>query len=204
MPFRGKPIVGIVGGIGSGKSFVARLLGDLGCVVIDSDAAAHAVYARPDVQARLVEWFGPGIVVDGVVQRKQIASQVFRDARLRHRLEALIHPLVHAQREQEMTTRANDPTVRAFVWDSPLLIEAGLDRACDQIVFVDTPEDQRLRRVAGRGWDEAELRRREASQVSLEAKRHAATMVVDGTASPITLRGRLDDWLKTLAPAAAR
>lgn len=204
MAFRGKPIIGIVGGIGSGKSFVARAFADLGCVVIDSDAAAHAVYARPEVRTALVDWFGPGVVVDGEVQRKQIASRVFRDAELRRRLEGLLHPLIHAEREHEMLRRADDPAVRAFVWDSPLLIEAGLASACDEIVFVDTPESTRLDRVAKRGWDEAELRRREASQVPLEQKRRAASHTIDGALGGAELRQVLAKWLDGVAPVSPR
>jgi dephospho-CoA kinase len=192
MSYRGKPILGIVGGIGSGKSFVARLLGELGCAVIDSDAVAHAVYEEPAVIMKLVEWYGPSVVNEGAVDRKTIARDVFQDSAHRARLEALIHPRIHAEREREMAARASDPKVKGFVWDSPLLIEAGLHTQCDAVIFVDVPQEERLRRVKeSRGWDAAELDRREASQMPLEQKRQLATAVIRGDATPDELREQL-------------
>jgi dephospho-CoA kinase len=192
MSYRGKPIIGIVGGIGSGKSFVARLLGELGCAVIDSDAVAHAVYAEPAVVVKLVGWYGPDVLKDGAVDRAVIAHDIFRDADHRQRLESLIHPRIHAEREREMAARVTDPTVKAFVWDSPLLIEAGLHTQCDVVIFVDVPYEERLRRVReSRGWDATELDRREASQMPLEEKRQLATTVMNGDAGVEELREQL-------------
>ena len=193
MSYRGKPIIGIVGGIGSGKSFVARLLGELGCAVIDSDAVAHAVYAEPDVIAKLVGWYGPDVLNKyGVVDRTIIAHDIFRDAAHRRRLESRIHPRIHAERAREMAARVTDPKVKAFVWDSPLLIEAALHTQCDVVIYVDVPYEERLRRVReSRGWDAAELDRREASQRPLEEKRQLATTVVNGEASVEDLRESL-------------
>lgn len=193
MSYRGKPIIGIVGGIGSGKSFVARLLGELGCAVIDSDAVAHAVYAEPAVVEKLVVWYGPDVLnKDGAIDRTVIAHDIFRDADHRRRLEALIHPRIHAEREREMAERASDPKVKAFVWDSPLLIEAGLHTQCDAVIFVEVPYEERLRRVReSRGWDAEELDRREASQRPLEEKRQLATTIVKGDAGVEDLRASL-------------
>lgn len=193
MPFHNKPILGIVGGIGAGKSHVSRILGELGYLVIDSDRAAHAVYAEPDVIATLVNWYGDSILkLDGTVDRRAIASRVFRDVEQRARLEALVHPRVHALRDRQMAERAGDPNVRGFVWDTPLLIEANLHGQCDDVIFIDTPRAVRLERVrTTRGWDEAELTRREASQLPLDQKRALATLVVPGDASDDAIRAAL-------------
>lgn len=193
MPYQGKPIIGIVGGIGSGKSFVAALFAELGCTVIDSDQVAHAVYESPDVIATVVGWYGPEVLDErGKISRRTLAHHVFRDAQQRSRLEALIHPRIHAEREREMAAKAGDPNVRAFVWDSPLLVEASLHTQCDAIVFVDVPYAERLRRVSeSRGWDVDELDRREASQHPIEDKRRLASVVVDGTAEREVLREQL-------------
>ena len=171
--YAGKPIIGIVGGIGSGKSHVARLLGELGCRVIDSDAQIRAAYREPAVIAAIRQWWGDGVMLpDGTVNKSAIAARIFADPAEKRRLEGLLHPLVHAAREREMAAAANDLQVIAYVWDTPLLLEAGLGEACDAIVFVDAPWERRLARVrATRGWDEAELRRRENSQMPLDTKR---------------------------------
>src|SRR5436190_23359086 len=91
--FHEKPIIGITGGIGSGKSFVARLFGELGCVVIDSDAQVRAAYERPDVKATLRQWWGAeAFDAAGNVSRPAIARRVFADPAERARLEGLVHP----------------------------------------------------------------------------------------------------------------
>ena len=190
MPFDGKPILGIVGGIGSGKSHVSRMFASLGCRAIDSDAAAHAVYAEPHVQSTLRGWYGDAIFHGDVLDRRAVARRVFNDRAERERLEALIHPLVHAQRRAEMEACRGDASVRAFVWDTPLLLEVGLDAECDGVVFVETPDDVRQRRVQqSRGWDAGELARREANQFSLDRKRARATWILPGDADDATLRG---------------
>ena len=182
MPHAGKPILGIVGGIGSGKSHVARLLGMHGYHVIDSDRAAHAVYGDRDVIDALLDWYGASILKpDGSVDRKAVASRVFRHPNERERLERLIHPRVHAMRAAEMSERQGDPSVRGFVWDTPLLIEANLHGECDAILFIDVPHAVRLERVQStRGWDDAELTRREANQLPLDTKRRLATHILRG------------------------
>src|SRR5947209_7004833 len=121
--FADKPIIGLVGGIGSGKSFVARLFAELGCVVIDSDAHVRAAYELPRVRQALRDWWGERVShPDGTVNRAAVARIVFSDPAERTKLELLIHPLVAEQREREMQKLAKDPNVVAFVWDTPLLL----------------------------------------------------------------------------------
>ena len=194
MAFAGKPILGIVGGIASGKSFVSKTLASLGCCVIDSDAVAHSIYRQPQVVGTLRDWYGSGVIdVNGQIDRRAIGTIVFRDPEQRKRLEDLVHPLIHADRDATMKHHASDPTIRAYVWDSPLLIEAKLHLDCDAILFVDTPHKIRLERVRqSRGWDAAELDRRERNQLPLDAKRALATDIVDGTSEESALRDRLD------------
>lgn len=205
MRFGEKPILGIVGGIASGKSFVAGVLRSLGCFVIDSDAIAHDIYRREDVIAAVRNWYGDeAIGADGSVDRRAVGSRVFRDANERKRLEALIHPLIDEHRQLLMRQRAADASVRAFVWDSPLLIEAGLHTQCDALLFVETPREVRLRRVReSRGWDEAELDRRERSQLPLDVKRKLATDVVRGDTGEAELRRELDALLERVAAQAS-
>lgn len=204
MPFDGKPILGIVGGIGSGKSYVSRTFAALGCRVIDSDAAVHATYADPEVQATLRAWFGDAIFTGDVLDRRAVARRIFNNPAERDRLEALIHPRVHARRRAAMEACRGDASVRAFLWDTPLLFEVGLAAECDGVVFVDTPEATRQRRVQQtRGWDAGELARREANQLPLAEKRARATWVLPGDADDATLRAAaarvIDEAIASLA-----
>ena len=182
--FAGKPVIGIVGGIGSGKSFVSRIFAEEGCLVINSDEQVAQAYQREDVKKTLVQWWGPEVVnSQGSVVRSAIARRVFADPADRRRLEGLIHPLVAEMRDAAMRTAAGDSHVRAFVWDTPLLIEAGLHRHCDAVVFVEASEAVRKRRVMeNRGWTEADWAAREKSQMALDKKREIANYIVRNTA----------------------
>ena len=166
-----KPIIGLAGGIGSGKSTVARLLAELGCVVADSDAAARAALQDPAIRARIIEQWGEAMVNrDGQIDRSKLAGVVFADPAARKVLESITHPWIEARRRELFDAAPADAP--ALVIDAPLLFEAGLDRECDAVIFVDAPRQVRLERVIRhRGWDEAELKRREDSQLPLDEKR---------------------------------
>jgi dephospho-CoA kinase len=196
----GKPVIGIAGGIGSGKSFVSRLFGELGCAVIDSDAQAKAAYQDPAVLAALRAWWGDDVLwPNGDINRPAIARKVFAGDDERRRLEGLIHPWVAEARRRAMSAAANDPQVVAYVWDTPLLFEAGLDAECDAVVFVDAPEEQRLSRVReARGWDAAELLRRQKSQWPLDKKRRISDHVVTNTADADHARGQVREVLSRI------
>jgi dephospho-CoA kinase len=196
-----KPILGIVGGIGSGKSYVSRVLGSLGCLVIDSDQQARDAFLDPGVIAAVRTLFGDDVFrADGSIDRKRVGARIFRSPELRAKIEAIVHPFIAQQRDAIMRSHAGDPGVRAFVWDSPLLFEAGLDSQCDAVVFVDTPRETRLHRVTTtRGWDDAELTRREASQMPLEEKQRRSTHVVRGDADEATLRETLGKLIDEVA-----
>ncbi len=172
-------IIGVVGGVGAGKSAVAACLERLGCVVIDSDARAKAKLNHPAVKAKLVSWWGDDVLgVDGRLDREWIASIVFQDAAERRRLEELIHPMLTDDRAATIADSAATGAPGVVI-DAPLLMEAGLDADCDAVIFVDAPRDVRLRRVSeGRAWDASELDRRESAQFSLEKKRERADYVV--------------------------
>ncbi len=185
--FHNKPIIGIAGGIGSGKSFVAKLFGEQGCGVIDSDASVREIYERPAVQQVLRTWWGAEVLTPaGGIDRKAVAKRVFAEPAERERLERLVHPMVNQLRIEQMNQMAEkSPVLRAFVWDTPLLFETGLNRECDAVAFVDCPIEIRLKRVAARGWSAEELSRRECQQWPIEKKREAcdASVVNSGESS---------------------
>ena len=195
-------VLGLAGGIAAGKSHVARLLREMGAVVFDSDAEARALLDEPDVRSELVSWWGGGVLgPDGRVDRARVAAIVFKDPSQRARLESLVHPRLKRDRAQVFREAAAHGA-RVAVIDAPLLFEAGLDAECDAVVFVDTPRETRLERVrTARGWDEAELERREAAQRPVDEKRARSRFVVDGRLDVPGLRARLAEILANLAIA---
>jgi dephospho-CoA kinase len=191
--FANKPIIGIAGGIGSGKSYVAQIFGELGALVICSDDQVRQVYKRAEVKRTLREWWGESVFLPtGQVNRRTVAHQVFADPQQRTRLEQLIHPLVAEARDEVMAAKQDDPGVSAFIWDTPLLFEAGLNKQCDAVVFVDAPLSDRLARVQKqRNWDAAELARRENSQWPLDRKRELADYVINNSANADPVRDQV-------------
>jgi dephospho-CoA kinase len=182
------PVIGLVGGIGSGKSQVAAMLAQAGCVVCDSDALVRMEYQDPAVIQEVVRWWGPGVqTAAGGLDRGAVAEIVFRDPTARGKLEAFIHPRV--ERRRQALFAAAPPGTPALVIDAPLLLEAGLGPSCTQVWFVDAPEAVRQARVqASRGWDAQELARREAAQWPLDRKRSAAHHVLRNDGDPASLR----------------
>jgi dephospho-CoA kinase len=198
--YAGKPVIGIAGGIGSGKTFIARLFVELGALVISSDEQVTEAYRDREVRRTLVDWWGgDAIRPDGEINRKLIGAKVFANPAERKRLEELLHPRVHAARERAMAAATEDPRVVAFVWDTPLLFETDLHRECDAVVFVDAPLETRLARVMRtRNWDAAELARRENSQWGLDRKRDFADYVISNTAGEDVARGQVQDVLSRI------
>lgn len=203
--FVGKPIIGIVGGIGSGKSFVADLFGELGCLVIHSDQQIHEVYRTAQVKEALRQWWGGEIFLpDGEVNKAAVAGKVFNDPGERGRLEQLLHPLIGQARDEMMRGAAKNQQVLAFVWDAPLLFEVSLNRQCDAVVFVEAPLDVRLSRVRERGWNRQELLRREISQLPLDKKRRMSDHVVDNTADADDARRQVKEIFSRILAIAAK
>ena len=200
----GKPIIGLSGGIGAGKTFVGTLFAELGCMVISSDLLVREAYRDSGIKQVLREWWGESVFrPDGEIDRPAIGRKVFGCEEDRRRLEGALHPHVAALREARMKLGASDPTVPAFVWDSPLLYETGLAALCDATVFVDAPDSLRLERVRkGRGWDEAELARRENSQLPLDKKRSISDYVVVNTTSAGSTRVQVRELLSRILAGA--
>lgn len=176
-----KLVIGLVGGIGCGKTLVAGQLRTLGCFVIDADMLAQQLLDDPPISQMLVDWWGEQVLgTDGQVDRQAVARIVFDDPVQLRRLESLIHPLVHAQRYELQRQAQADSAVAAIVEDCPLLMEKGLDAECDVVIFVCCDRYQQVARVAQKhGWTETDLRRREKNQWPLDIKADQADYVVD-------------------------
>lgn len=196
-----KPIIGLTGGIGSGKSTVAKAFEDAGAGVVVSDDLNSAQLAHHEVIAELTDWWGDDILhPDGGLDRKKIAAIVFKNPDERKRLEDFLHPRIAQTSDRMVAKFQADPNIRAIIMDSPLLLEAGLDAKCDAVVFVDATDEIRLSRVTNtRGWTESQWRRREKSQFALDKKRAKADHVLANNSSNLDeLRSSVDDILRSV------
>jgi dephospho-CoA kinase len=188
-------LVGLTGGIGSGKSEVTRRFAERGAVIVDADVVAREVVApgTPGLAA-VVEAFGPDMLsADGSLDRDRLAAEVFTDDAKRARLNAIVHPLV-GQRTGELVLAAAAADPGAIVVnDVPLLVEAGRADAYDVVVVVAASPDQQLQRlVTQRGMTEADARARIAAQAPLAAKLAVADIVVDNNGDLDELAGQVD------------
>jgi len=190
-----KPIIGIVGGLCSGKSTVAAEFAKLGCKVIDADKIAHELLQKKAVRERIVSLFGRTILDSaGKIDRSKLAEIVFADGRGRsmclpkattlgcpyENLNKIIHPFV-LKRAEELIQRYNRQNqVKAIVLDMPLLVEVGWAERCDRLIFVDCKRQLRIDRAKKMGvFDEKQIKIRENFQISLDNKAAIADNVID-------------------------
>jgi dephospho-CoA kinase len=177
--------IGLTGGIASGKSSVARILHQLGAVVIDADQLSRqAVAIGTPVLAKITEQFGPTILAaDGTLDRQRMARLVFADAEKRRQLEAIVHPEVRRLAEEQLATLQSSGAAVAF-YMAPLLYERGLDTGMDQVWVVYVDARTQINRLMGRdGLSEAEAKQRLAAQMPLEEKRQRGDVVIDNSGS---------------------
>jgi len=178
---RRKPVIGILGGIGSGKSTVAAEFAKLGCEVIDADKIAHKLLDQPEVRQRIVGLCGKGILDSaGKIDRKKLSDTVFADAQRLSSLDKIIHPLVLKRAEELIDLYKRRGGVKAIVLDIPLLAEVGWAKRCDKLIFVDCRRRIRIDRVKKLGiFDKNQLKIRENFQISLDKKAKLADNIVD-------------------------
>jgi dephospho-CoA kinase len=191
-------LVGLTGGIGSGKSTVSAMLAGRGAVIVDADAITRSLQqpGQPVFEA-MVERFGPGIVgADGLLDRPAVASIVFTDEQAKKDLEAIVHPAVGAEMVRRLQEHAG--TDAMVIYDVPLLVESG-KTGYGAVVVVDVdPEVAVQRLIDHRGFDEADARNRIANQVSREQRLAVADRVVDNSGTIAELEAQVDElweWL---------
>ena len=185
-------LVGLTGGIGSGKSTVARMLASRGAVVLDSDELAReAVEPGTAGHDAVIARFGPAIVApDGSLDRAALASVVFADGTARADLEAIVHPEVRRALAEAVAAHADTDVV--VVVDSPLLFEIGANEGFPVVVVVTASEATRIVRLVARGMRESDVRARMAAQMPLQDKSALADVVLDNESDESTLEVQVD------------
>jgi dephospho-CoA kinase len=195
-------IIGLLGGVASGKSLVARLLARLGAGVLDADQAGHEVLRLPHVEAAVRRRWGAAVFgPDERIDRAQLARIVFAAGpeaqRERESLEQLTHPEIASRlkRQAKALAAAGAPLA---VLEAALLLEAGWDTCCEKLVFVAAPREARLARAMARGWNEEEFAAREGAQESLDLKRARADLMIDNSGSPAETQAQIEQCWASL------
>ena len=200
--------VGLTGGIGSGKSEVARRLAERGAVVIDADVAAREVVVpgSPGL-AQIAAAFGEGVLrPDGSLDRERLGQTVFADPGLRATLNAIVHPLVRTWMEEaeRAAVRAAPPPGPVVVHDVPLLAESRGKAGFDAVIVVDVPPEVQVDRLVRlRGMAEEQARSRMAAQASREQRLAVADIVIDNSGSLAELDRQVGDLWAQLRRRAA-
>jgi dephospho-CoA kinase len=209
------PVVGLIGGIGSGKSRVAQLLERRAAAIIDADAVGHELLRDPGIRAQILERFGPGVLTepgpeDGrrtqpPIDRRALGAIVFADPTARAALETILHPPMRAAFHRAIERAVDNGCARLVVLDAAILLEAGWDDLCDRIVFVEAPRPERLRRAAAmRGWSAETFAARERAQWPDDLKRRRARWIITNDAGADRLDEEVDrlvSWLRDWAPS---
>ena len=195
-----KPILGIVGGIGSGKSYVASLFAKQGAHVIDADRLGHLALQDTQIKKQIKERWGEDVFNDmDEVDRKKLSSIVFAQPQEKARLESMVFPFIRQGILDDIHQYQSDNRVKLFILDAAILLETGWKEHCDAVIFIDASESTRLKRVAGRGWTMEELHRREASQWPLEKKKAACRHAIPNEGDEVLTESLVKDLVNQYA-----
>lgn len=190
-------VIGLTGGVASGKSTIAKMFNRLGAWVLDGDRVGHDVLKDPDVLAHIQAIWGKDVVEDGVVKRKALANIVFgaSDRQQLNKLESITHPKIKKLILGEIH-QAESRNEIAVVLYAPLLFEAGWDQLCDKLVFVNTSLEVRIDRAKSRDWTDQELKRREAQQLDLQQKEEKSTHTINNSTNQTTTFSQVKElWM---------
>ncbi len=192
-----KAVIGLVGGIGAGKSTVAKCFAVRGGRVIDADRLGHEALRQPGIIEALIQRWGDCIRrEDGSLDRQEIARIVFADATELKALEATVFPYIEARTRGLIAAAQANPDVAFVVLDAAVLLEAGWGQLVDRLVFVDAPREQRVARLVVRsGWNEDDLNAREAAQWPAEEKKLGADAVIVNDSDTNALQKQVDRLL---------
>ncbi|HMF12090.1 MAG TPA: dephospho-CoA kinase [Gemmataceae bacterium] len=193
-----KLVIGLLGGMGSGKSRVAAEFAKHGAIVVSADELGHEALRQPAIRDALVRRWGREVLGEcGELDRGRVGRIVFADGVERKALESVVHPYIGRRIRDEIEAARADPTVRFVVLDAAIMLESGWSEVCDQLIYVHAPRAVRLRRLAQqRGWSAKEVDARERAQVSLTEKASRAGSAIDNSDSPESLSRQVADLLR--------
>lgn len=195
------PVIGIIGGIGSGKTSISRALGkQMRACLLDADAAGHDVLKQQDVKNQIKESFGSEVFDDsGEVLRPKLAAKVFGKSQAhwaaRKQLDSITHPRIRELLKKQLNEFQENKFCDVIILDAALLLEAGWSDICQATVFLEVPDAMRLKRVKQRGWSEEEFAKREASQLNLNDKRKRSDVIIRNDGDVNDSSKELADWL---------
>ncbi len=197
-------VIGIVGGVASGKSTVAGHFQHLGAIAIDVDRVGHEVLGDRQVQRAARRRWGDGVFdPEGNIDRSTLGRIVFAAApdgpEQLAWLEELTHPRIAERLGRQIESERRAGRAKVVVLDAAVLLKAGWHRLCDKIVLVDSPLEVRLARARQRGWSDEQFFAREAAQVPLELARRRADVVIDNSASLDETKGCVEQFWRTLS-----
>lgn len=199
-------VIGIVGGVASGKSLVADELRSLGATVLDADRVGHEVLCEPEVEAALRARWGDRVFdIDGRVNRRAVSKIVFAPppagpSELAF-LESVSHPRIGARLAEDLAEMRKRGNVPAVVLDAALLFRGGWDKLCDRILFIDAPRDLRLKRAQSRGWTAEHFAAREAAQEPIEEKRRRSQVTIDNSGTTESAKSQVRSFWNGLTTA---
>ncbi|MCC7090268.1 MAG: dephospho-CoA kinase [Dehalococcoidia bacterium] len=193
-----KPVVALIGGIGSGKSRVAAEFARRGARVIVGDQLGHEALRQPEIKAQVVRRWGEEILTgQGEIDRRKLAALVFADRDELKALEAISHPWIDRRLGEEIADAQKDPAVPLILVDAAILLEAGWNRHCDWIVYVHAPREVRKQRLAAqRGWTAKEVDARTHAQLPLSEKIGRADYVLDNSGTMEETARQVDDLFR--------
>jgi len=185
-------ILGIIVGIGSGKSTAAALFQQFGAAVVKADDIGHQILLLPHVKEAVHERWGSTVFgKDGEVDRQKLAAVVFADAKELAYLESLTHPLIAKEISRQRNEHERNG-VQLCLLDAPLLVESGWDHIVDLIIFVSASSEVRWNRIKKRGWSKTEWEQRESAQFSVEKKTGRAQIILDNSGDTDHLRTQVE------------
>ena len=196
------PVIGLIGGIGAGKTLVGSMFAERGAIVVEADAVGHNLMNQRPARDKIIQRFGSRVLdltqsgeAQPPIDRKALAQIVFQDPAARKDLEAILHPAMRKTFERVIDRAARQERTTAVVIDAAILFEAGWNQLCDMVVFVDSSRETRLARLAAtRGWSTEILDSREKAQISLEEKKRRSDHVIANDSELAQLQSAVDRW----------
>jgi len=198
-------VIGILGGVASGKTVVAETLRSLGAAVLDADRLGHEALREHEVKEAIRKQWGERVInADGEVDRPTLGRIVFAPAPEGpvelERLEMITHPRIGEKIDEQIRQLSQEGRT-AVTLDAAVLLKSGWDRKCDKLLFVDAPASLRKQRAARRGWDADEVERREAAQTPIEEKRSRADVIIDNSGDLSETRRQIEAfWNQNVRP----